>query len=172
MKKIEVINGYAIYEATERDEKKYNVTAGSFYIYFNSEIREQGISNCADYFEWEADSQKECEEWIEGSNTAKAMEIVAERTTFISCEEVEGVENMLNAGMGVEEIEEVLEGEGENDMNGFISEKNNGIWTKCKDGIVYTIIQTARTLYNCYEDNRLVAEKINGLQNATNVWNW
>ena len=76
MKKIKAINGYTIYEATKKDENKYNVEEGYFYIYFSSDIRDYGISNSE--WDWEAGSIEEATEWATGSNYAIAKEIVEE----------------------------------------------------------------------------------------------
>lgn len=55
--------------------------------------------------------------------------------------------------------------------NGFCCEKNNGIWTKCENGNIYTIIQMDFFHYNCYFNTELSAKDIEGLQNAINHFN-
>lgn len=114
MKKVKAVNGYTIYEATKRDENKYNVTEGYFYIYFSSDIRDYGLAYS--YMEWEAGSIEEAEELCKGSNYAIAREIVEERTTAATYEEIEEVEALLNAGLSAEEIEEVEERKEEKKM--------------------------------------------------------
>ena len=52
--------------------------------------------------------------------------------------------------------------------NGFECEKNNGIWTKCENGNILTIIQIDCYHYNCYFNDVLSAKSIKGLQNAIN----
>lgn len=103
MKKVMAINGYTIYEATTRDEKKYNVISGEFYLYFSSDIRDFGLL----YSEWEyeAGTIEEAEELANGSNYAIAKEIIENQNTFASFEEIEEVENELNSGKSVEQIE-------------------------------------------------------------------
>lgn len=54
MKKIKALNGYTIYQATKRDENKYNVTEGYFYIYFSSDIRDYGLTNSSMILKLEA----------------------------------------------------------------------------------------------------------------------
>lgn len=104
MKKIKAVNGYTIYQATKRDENKYNVTEGDFYIYFSSDIRDYGIQN-SDY-DFEAGTIEEAEAFCNGSNYAVAKEIVEQTTTAASFEEIAEVEKMLDNGMTAEEIEE------------------------------------------------------------------
>lgn len=94
MKKIKALNGYTIYEATKRDENKYNVTEGYFYIYFSSDIRDYGISNSE--WDFEAGSIEEAEAICNGSNYAKAKEIVEATTTTATYEEIEEVEKILD----------------------------------------------------------------------------
>lgn len=95
MKKIKALNGYTIYEATKRDENKYNVEAGTFYIYFSSDVREYGLQN-SDY-DWEAGTIEEAEDFCNGTNYARAKEIVEETTTYATYEEIEKVEKMLDS---------------------------------------------------------------------------
>lgn len=56
-------------------------------------------------------------------------------------------------------------------FNGFLCEKNNGIWTKCENGNVLTIIRIDYCHYNCYFNDDLSAKYIEGLQNAINHFN-
>lgn len=109
MKKIKAINGYTIYQATTRDESKYNVTEGYFYLYFSSDIRDYGLSNSE--YDYEAGSIEEATEFATGTNYAIAKEIVEETTTAASFEEILEVEQKLNDGMSREEIEEEIEEE-------------------------------------------------------------
>ena len=45
MKKVKSLNGYSIFEAGPRDVDKYGYEAGSFYVFFSSDIRDFGIAN-------------------------------------------------------------------------------------------------------------------------------
>ena len=94
MKKIKSLNGYTIFEATLKDEEKYNVVCGCFYLYFSSDIRDFGISNCE--WDWEAGSIEEATEWATGSNYAIAKEIVEETTTAATYEEIAAIEKKLD----------------------------------------------------------------------------
>jgi hypothetical protein len=107
MKRIKAINGYTIYEATEKDTRKYNVEAGCFYIYFSSDIREYGLSNS--YWDFEAGNIQEAIDWCSCCNYATAKEMVEATTTAASFEEIELIEEMLNAGLSQLEIEEMEE---------------------------------------------------------------
>ena len=94
MKRIKALNGYTIYQATKRDENKHNVTEGYFYIYFSSDIRDYGLTNT--YYDFEVGSIEEAEDFCNGSNYAKAKEIVEKTTTCATYEEIEEVEKILN----------------------------------------------------------------------------
>ena len=109
MKRIKSISGYTIYQASARDVSKYNVEEGYFYLYFSSDIRDYGLSNCD--WDWEAGSIEEAEEFANGTNYAIAKEIVEETTTAASFEEIQAVETKLDNGMTREEIEEESEEE-------------------------------------------------------------
>lgn len=104
MKRIKSINGYTIYQASARDVSKYNVTEGYFYLYFSSDIRDYGLSNCD--WDWEAGSIEEAEAFATGTNYAIAKEIVEETTTAASFEEIQEIEAKLDSGISREEIEE------------------------------------------------------------------
>lgn len=107
MKRIKAINGYTIYAASERDAQRYNVEPGYFYLYFSSDIRDYGLA-CADW-EWQAGSFEEAAAWAASSNYAIAKEIVEERTTAASFEEIAAVEAQLDAGLTADEIETAAE---------------------------------------------------------------
>lgn len=104
MKRIKAVNGYTIYEATANDEKKYNVEAGYFYLYFSSDIRDYGISCCDP--DHEAGSLEEAISFATGTNYAAAKEIVEETTTAATFEEIAEIEKLLDAGAAREDIEE------------------------------------------------------------------
>ena len=146
MKKIKAINGYTIYEATKRDENKYNVEEGYFYIYFSSDIRDYGISNSE--WDWEAGSIEEATNWCTSSNYAIAKEIVEERTTAATYEEIEEVEALLNAGLSVEEIEE-----------GEEIEVRGGAWLDNENRCFYDIIGATKDFNICKEisNNKIFA---------------
>lgn len=104
MKRIKAVNGYTIYQATARDEEKYNVEAGYFYLYFSSDIRDYGISCCDP--DYEAGSLEEAESFATGTNYAIAKEYVEENTTAATFEEIAAIEKQLDSGATLEEIEE------------------------------------------------------------------
>lgn len=104
MKRIKSINGYTIYQATERDEQKYNVTADTYYIYFSSDIRDYGLSYSEP--DWEADTIENALDWCTSSNYAIAKEIAEANTTAATFEEIEAIERKLDAGISAEEIQE------------------------------------------------------------------
>lgn len=103
MKRIKATNGYTIYQATARDESKYDVCEGYFYLYFSSDIRDYGLTNCD--WDWEAGTIEEAESFANGTNYAIAKEIVEETTTAASFEEIAEVEAKLDTGMSREDIE-------------------------------------------------------------------
>jgi hypothetical protein len=114
MKRIKAVNGYTIYQATARDAANRNVEEGYFYLFFSSDIRDYGLSNCD--WDWEAGSIEEAEAFATGTNYAIAKEIVEETTTAASFEEIQEVEAKLDSGMSREEIEEDSEIETVNDF--------------------------------------------------------
>ena len=103
MKRIKSINGYTIYQATARDESKYDVSEGYFYLFFSSDIRDYGLTNCD--WDMECGTIKEAESFATGTNYAIAKEIVEETTTAASFEEIAVVESKLDSGMSREAIE-------------------------------------------------------------------
>lgn len=104
MKKIKNLNGYAIYQAGERDVKKYGFSDGGFYVYFASDVRDFGLPNSTPEFE-DCGSLEEAEANCTG-NFAIAKEIVEERTTAASMDEILEVEAMLDAGADPESLNE------------------------------------------------------------------
>lgn len=104
MKKIKNLNGYAIYQASERDVKKYGFSDSGFYVYFASDVRDFGLTNSTPEFE-DCGSLAEAEAHCTG-NFAIAREIVEERTTAASMEEILEVEAMLDAGADPESLNE------------------------------------------------------------------
>lgn len=107
MKKIKNVNGYAIYQAGARDVAKYGFEDGSFYVYFASDVRDFGLVNSTPEFE-DCGSLEEAEANCTG-NFAKAKEIVEERTTAASMEEILEVEAMLDAGADPENLDDNVE---------------------------------------------------------------
>lgn len=105
MKKIKNLNGYAIYQAGARDVKKYGFEDGSFYVYFASDARDFGLPNSTPEFEG-CGSLEEAEANCAG-NFARAKEIVEERTTAASMEEILEVEAQLDAGVDPDDIDEL-----------------------------------------------------------------
>lgn len=106
MKKVKSLNGYTIYQATEKDTKKYNVEEDYFYIYFSSDIRDYGLSNSD--WDWEAGTIEEAICFCD-NNYAIAKELVEATTTAASFEEIEVIEKKLDNGSSIEEIEEMIE---------------------------------------------------------------
>lgn len=108
MKRVKAINGYTIYQITERDAKHdASKTAGEYEIYFSSDIRDYGISNS--YPEFDAiDSLNVALELCSG-NTAIAKEICENINTCVDFADVEKVEKLLDNGASVDEITEKLE---------------------------------------------------------------
>lgn len=104
MKKIKNMNGYAIYQAGARDVKKYGYTDGDFYVYFASDVRDFGLPNSTPEFEG-CGNLEEAEANCAG-NFAIAREIVEDRTTAASMEEILEVEAMLDAGADPESLNE------------------------------------------------------------------
>ena len=95
MKRVKALNGYTIYLANERDEKKYTgIEAGNYYIYFSSDVRDYGIAYSYPEFECSC-----LEEAIEncGGNYAIAKEICESDHTCVTFEEIEEVEKKLDA---------------------------------------------------------------------------
>lgn len=125
MKRIKSVNGYAIYQASARDEARYNVTAGGFYLYFASDIRDYGIA-CSEW-DWEASSLDEAIEWATGSNYAAAREIVEATTTAASFEEIEAVEKQLDSGIAPEDVTLCDEGQ-------VYTIEENGVFWVCIEG--------------------------------------
>lgn len=114
MKRIKAVNGYTIYRATKRDEARYNVQEGEYYLYFSSDIRDYGIAQSD--WDWSAETLELALEFAEGTNYATAREIVESYTTAASFEEIEAVEARLDRGESAEEIAEALEAdEGESE---------------------------------------------------------
>lgn len=105
MKRIKALNGYTIMKATERDEARYNVTAGRYYIYFSSDLRDYGLSNSDP--DWEEDSLEIALEWCTSNNYATAKEIVEAITTAATFEEIAHIEKLLDAGIPAEEIDAI-----------------------------------------------------------------
>ncbi len=102
MKRIKSVNGYTIYEATTRDEARYNVEAGYFYLYFSSDIRDYGLSCCDP--DMEAGSLAEAEAFATGTNYAAAREYVEASSTAATYEEIAEIEKQLDAGLTVDDI--------------------------------------------------------------------
>lgn len=95
MKRVKALNGYTIYLANERDERKYHmVYANNYYVYFSSDVREYGLTN-SDY-EFECGTLEEAIENC-GGNYAIAKEICESGHTCVTFEEIEEVEKQLDA---------------------------------------------------------------------------
>ena len=102
MKRIRSVNGYTIYQATARDAAQENVTAGYFYLYFSSDIRDYG--RAYSYIEYEAGTLEEAEALATGTNYAAAREYVEANSTAATYEEIEAVEKLMDAGMTADDI--------------------------------------------------------------------
>lgn len=108
MKRIKAMNGYTIYLANERDEKKNpQYHSGEYYIFFSSDIRDYGLTYSD--FEYEVETLEIAEGLCMGSNYAVARELVEDTTTAASYAEVAEVERMLDNGLTAEEVSMILE---------------------------------------------------------------
>ena len=114
-------NGYTVYLATAKDEKKYtSVYEGNYYIYFSSDIRDFGLS-CS-YAEFECVTLEEAKEQIESCGTyARAKEICEEYSTCVSAEEIETMQNILSASDSEEEAIEKYEALEDEDMGTIVN---------------------------------------------------
>lgn len=88
MKRIKAINGYTIYEATARDEKQGNGTAGEYAIFFSSDIRDYGVAYSTPEYDG-IDSLEVCEELIAGDKTALAKEALEQEYTAVTMDMIE-----------------------------------------------------------------------------------
>lgn len=102
MKKIKCMNGYTIFETTKRDEKD-GYTAGEFFVYMSSDIREFGREYSYPEFEG-CGTLAEAVENIADDYTARAVEIVGRRYTAIDWEEVEEVARKLAGGVMFDDV--------------------------------------------------------------------
>ena len=108
MKRIKSLNGYTIYEVTERDAKHdASKTAGEYEIYFSSDIRDYGLSNS--YAEFDGIDNLNVAMELCSGNTAIAKEICESVSTCVDSADIEKVEKMLDDGATVDEITEKLE---------------------------------------------------------------
>lgn len=107
MERIKSANGYTIYRATERDEKRYRVNAGEYYVYFSSDVREFGLANS--YPEYEGlETLAEALELCNDSNYAVAKEIAERWTTAATYHEIDTVLVLLET-LTPDEAAEVYE---------------------------------------------------------------
>lgn len=95
-KRIKSINGYTIYQLTERDVNNefYNATPGNYVIYLSSDIREYGRTNSTPEFE-DIETLNECFEICDGV-TATAMDIINLSEYEETIENIEMIEYILN----------------------------------------------------------------------------
>ena len=110
MKKIQQVNGYAIYQATtQRDADNYNCEIGNYNIYLASDIRDYGLSNS--YPEWEnEDSLAVVLARCNGSQYAVACALADELSgsTAQDMDLVMEIERRLDAGEALNAIREEL----------------------------------------------------------------
>lgn len=94
-KRIKSINGYTIYQLTERDVNNefYNATPGNYVIYLSSDIREYGRTNSTPDFE-DIETLNECFDICAGS-TAIAYEIVNDNYDA-KLETIDAIETVIN----------------------------------------------------------------------------
>lgn len=92
-KRIKAINGYTIYQLSERDVNNefYNAEPGNYVIYLSSDIREYGRTNSTPEYE-DIETLNECFEICDGV-TAIAYEIAGDGA---SIETIDAVENVIN----------------------------------------------------------------------------
>lgn len=162
MKRIKSSNGYTIYQASARDVSKYNVTEGYFYLYFSSDIRDYGLSNCD--WDWEAGSIEEAEAFATGTNYAIAKEIVEESTTAASFEEIAKVEAKLDNGMSREAIESESEEDEEPTIEAKISKALEYFsYMKEKHGVDYSTLRNdaANLFADTYDEYMTIYEALN-----------
>lgn len=107
MKRIKGINGYTIFQAGPRDVSKYGFVAGSFYVYFSSDVRDFGLLNSTPEFE-DCGSIEEAEAHCTG-NFAIAKELVETQTTAAGMDEILEIEALLNDGADPNDVAEHLE---------------------------------------------------------------
>lgn len=145
MKKIKNINGYAIYEAGDRDVKKYGFAAGSFYVYFASDIRDFGLSGSTPEFE-DCGSIEDAEANCTG-NFAIAKELVEARTTAASMDEILEVEAQLDAGADPDAIAnaEPMIPDATGSLRAVARESADNL----RDGIPWVIIYRAGRSWGC-----------------------
>lgn len=95
MKRIKAMNGYTIYQLTQRDVNNefYNATIGNYVIYLSSDIRDYGRSGCSPEYE-DIETLEECIEICDGV-TAIAQMIVDYSDSDNSLENIERIENVL-----------------------------------------------------------------------------
>ena len=110
MKRIKAMNGYTIYEVTERDERQGNGTAGEYAIYFSSDVREYGREYSYPEFDG-VETLAQAIELIEGEgNYAKARELCEKESTAVTFEDIEEMQERLNR-LDADRAQEVLEGD-------------------------------------------------------------
>lgn len=95
MKRIKAMNGYTIYELTQRDinNEFFNATAGNYNIYLSSDIREYGLTNSTPEYE-DIETLEEAVEICDGT-TATAIEIINNSDIDNTVENLEQVEEIL-----------------------------------------------------------------------------
>lgn len=95
-KRIKAINGYTIYQLTERDVNNefYNAEPGNYVIYLSADIREYGRTNSTPEFE-DIETLNECFEICDGV-TATAYEICDLSENENTIENIELIEYTLN----------------------------------------------------------------------------
>ena len=90
MKRIKAVNGYTIMQATERDKER---TPGEYYIYFSSDLRDFGLAYSEP--EFEVSNLQEALDFCNGSNYAKAKEILESKYTCVCFDDIEKLERTL-----------------------------------------------------------------------------
>lgn len=148
MKRIKAMNGYTIMQAvTARDEDMYNCEVGCYNVYFSSDIRDYGLTNS--YPEYENVDSLEVAEMHCMGNYARAREIVENRTTCATYEEIEEVEKKLDSGMSELEIEEEEEHAEEDEEE---TEENPDKWFDIETGETVTELDLWRDYKSNYTE--------------------
>ena len=154
MKRIKSLNGYTIYQATERDAIIEALEPGYFYGYFSSDIRDYG--RAYSYIEFEAATLEEAEDWARGSNYATAREYVEANTTAATFEEIEAVEKMLDQGLTADDIAAAEEAAEEAAETVHAVQINNLFYVMCPGNVLhgaYFTLEAADTAAQNYANN-------------------
>ena len=108
MKRVQTVNGYAIYQATsQRDTDNYNCKIGNYNLYLSSDIRDYGLTNSYPDYE-DVDSMTVALQLAMGSNYALACALAdaLSDSTVQDMDLVKEIERRLDEGQSVDQITE------------------------------------------------------------------